>query len=155
MSSNDAEPSPKPIPDRITVAGYVFHQRSGKEPTSIRASFTRFVENQDKNTTQLYERSLEVGEEWEKLDFGWLNGGKVGIFVVQNHAGAHPQENPTLEEAENDAKKVIEIAYGPTDTLSWQVPPGETFFGTPKDADSLYIRSLSNDTEYTLYALPK
>lgn len=141
------------IPDRLTVVENVYHQTQGEDPFHISTTFERKLQTQE----QPYSRTTSVGEEWEQLDCGWL-GDNVGMLIIANNEGKFARI-PTEEEREEVAKRVLIIGYRYRDLDSpacdaWEIPPGESFRGSPTNSKSLYIKSLSGRTKYTINLIP-
>lgn len=141
----------KRIRDRVTVLDKVYHQVHGSNPEAIECKFSCDLET----TEQLYKRHLQVTEEWQSLDCGWLKD-KVGMLVIHNSEGRFLTVNPTTEQQNAVSKKVVEVAYSSrVDQGCWLVPPGQSMRGCPSRADDLMLRSQSGNIEITLYLLPK
>ena len=141
------------IKDRLTVRETVYHHPFGHNPQAIETRFSHELET----TEQLYERHLQVTEEWQPLDCGWLKD-KVGMLVIQNDEGHFLYVNPTDEEREAAANRTVEVAYKkPEQSCSncWLIPPGESMRARPSHASELAIRCQSGVAEITLYLIPK
>lgn len=147
------------IKDRVTVKETVYHQQHGRNPQVIESKFCHDLET----TEQLYERHLQVTEEWQPLDCGWLKD-KVGMLIIQNDEGQFLSVNPSEEERLAAAKKTVEIKYdryrpkhiAVNDFYScWLIPPGESMRARPSHASGLSIRCQSGVAEITLYLIPK
>lgn len=101
-------PSPieKPGINRIVVVENVYHQGSDGMPTThVYPRYTQFLTTDE----QPYQRHTKVGEEWVRLDTGWLN--ECSLIVLENTEGLFQFRNPTKEEVEETKKKVIEIGF--------------------------------------------
>ncbi|KKN23028.1 hypothetical protein LCGC14_0908990 [marine sediment metagenome] len=142
-------PLHNPLKDRLTVVSRAYHQRVGKEPKMVNSAFSRTLESHQ----QLYQRELEATEEWELLDCGWVES--AGMLIIQNVEGQGLQRNPTEEEKEASAKKVLQLSYAVIDGSYWLIPPGESIQAFPSKVTLLYIRSQSGITEYTLTIFPR
>ena len=145
------------IKDRLTVRETVYHHPFGHNPQAIETRFSHELEN----TEQLYERHLQVTEEWQPLDCGWLKD-KAGMLIIQNDEGQFLYVNPTDEEREATAKKTVEIGYGhhkhdfgTIGNHCWLIPPGESMRARPSHVSNLAIRCQSGVAEITLYLIPK
>ncbi len=138
------------IKDRITVVETVYHQPYGRNPRAIESKFSRELET----TEQLYERHLQVTEEWQSLDCGWLKD-NAGMFVIQNDEGHFNSFNPSDAERALVAKKTVEIAYENPNSCRWLIPPGESMRARPSHACSLLIRCQSGNAEITLFVFPR
>lgn len=138
----------KEIKDRLTVVEKVYHQPFGKRAVLTQSKFTRGLETKQ----QPYVRYMEATEEWQVLDTGWL-GDDVGHLILQNNEEVSRQVNPTEEEREAVAKRVIELGY--TESEIWLVPPGESMRGQPNRPQYLRYRCRHGTAEFTLTLIPK
>lgn len=146
------------VKDRLTVVESVYHQPFGEDPVEIPSRFSRNLKTRE----QLYCRRLVATEKWEPLDCGWL-GNAVGMLVVSNNEGKNQQVNPTNEEREVLAAKVLELfcSQGDRTMLSaarqahWLVPPGESMRGCPAAAQKIHIRCQSGTAKFTLHLIPE
>ena len=86
------------------------------------------------------------------------------MLVVHNTEGKFLQVNPTDEEREEAARKVLEICFAvPIHELgmaiktefTWLVLPGESMRGYPSHPKELYIRSQLGVAKYTIHLLPR
>lgn len=149
-ATTDSPAPPRPlIRPRITVVENVYHQlgnESPKQPVTTR--FYRWLETDE----QVYTRKLKVGEQWQKLDTGWLE--EVGLLIVANEA-EKLQTIPSTQERELAAAKVLELSYGETAENAWFVYPGESMRGVPAAPKDLRIRCRSGVTLCTITAFPK
>jgi len=136
-----------PIRDRITVIDRVYHQRLGEEAQEFPCTFSRELET----TEQPYTRQLVATEEWKPLDHGWIE--RVGMLIVVNQEGRFLQTNPSKEQKDEAAKKILELQYEGS-AWSWLIPPGESFRGMPGDITNLLIRSRSGTIKFTVHVLP-
>ncbi len=137
------------LKSRLTVVESLYHQASGEEGVMVSSSFSRNLESDD----QAYgPRRLKATEEWQPLDCGWVE--EIGMISVTNEEGKHLQVNPTEEEKEALAKKVLEISLSPRASWYFLIPPGESFRGYPS-AQKLWIRSQSGITRFSNFVIPR
>jgi len=139
-----------PIPSRITVVDNLYFQETGEQTSQFSCQFSRNVESEQ----QPYERRLKATEEWQPIDTGWLDE-DVGALFIRNEAGKNLQTIPTEAEALEISKQVLQLSFGGTEFAAWNVPPGESFRGSPATIKDLMIRSLSGTPRYTLYLIPR
>lgn len=96
----------KPGINRIVVVENVYHQGSDGMPTThVYPRYTQFLTTDE----QPYQRHTKIGEEWSRLDTGWLT--ECSLIVLENMEGLFQFRNPTKEEVEEAKKKVIEIGF--------------------------------------------
>ncbi len=108
---------------RLAIVETIYHQAPGESPTSLPPLRSSWWLQSDE---QPYLRELTVGEEWTKLDTGWI-GEQVGLLVIRNKEGLFTQVKPTEQERREAEAKIIEIGYQQPD-------PGEqrNMFSPPK-----------------------
>jgi hypothetical protein len=97
-----------PVPPktaRIVVIEQVYHQEHGQQPTLIDHSFVRMLDSDE----QPYVRKITVGEQWERLDTGWV--AKVGMIVFTNDEGKNFHVNPTDAQKADVADRVVEVCF--------------------------------------------
>lgn len=142
----------RPVKDRITVVEMVYHQHYGDSPTSLEHRYTRWLDSDE----QVFTRRSKAIESWEPVDYGWIDPHKCGLLVLTNQEGNFTRTNPTDEEREEAAAKVIELAYETLNGISppWYVLPGESMRAHPSNLDQLMIRSQSGKARYTLNLYP-
>lgn len=147
--------------DRLVVVESVYHQPVGKEAKLIASRFSRELSSDE----QPYQRELKASERWEPLDNGWID--KAGMLVIRNNEGQFLQTQPTEEERQEVAERVLEICCEDRDALSvdndfpislfpqWWILPGESMRACPADLGSIYIRCRSGTAQFTLDLLPR
>lgn len=145
------------LKSRLTVVESLYHQSFGEEPVRVDSRFSRELESDE----QPYSRRLKATEGWQPLDCGWVKD--PGMVCVTNEEGKHFQVNPTKEEKEALARKVLEILISPGqlnresmgwESLGWLIPPGESFRGCPP-SHKIWIRSQSGVTRFSVFTIPK
>lgn len=137
---------------RLTVVQTVYHQLPGQQPKSYESRFDRELETHE----QPYERHTSVEEEWQPLDVGWLKDVGVGMLVISNDEGNFNVVNPSKEEKEAVAKKILEISYEEIHYgNTWLIYPRESMRACPTLLMPLFIRCQSGNCKYTLQAFPK
>jgi hypothetical protein len=149
--------------DSITVVEQIYHQPAGEEPTAYHHSFVRKLFIQE----QPYSRKIKVGEGWQPLDLGWFRDrpDAIGMVQVVNSEGRLTQTQPTDEERAAVAAKVIcvvskvvgdrIIGVLAEDDFCWQIFPGESFLGSPTNANRLWIRCKSGVAQATVNVFPR
>lgn len=111
-----AEQQPPPEPtrsavadsDRLTMVLQVHHEHFGDEPHDVIASADRMLDT----ICEPWSRRVQVGEEAKQLPRGWVGDeGSVGMVVIENLRPRY-NVNPTPEQIEDDAAKVVEVIAG-------------------------------------------
>lgn len=129
---------------RLTVVGSVYYL-SDEESSEVTARFTREI----KSSEQVYPRRLQVGNEWEPLDIGWLDS--CGMLCIENRAPKIPNQ---LQKLKRDDPHLVELSYTQDSQQSFLIPPQETYFLLPSNATGLFIRSNESAT-VMLHAVPE
>jgi len=139
--------------DRLTLAFTMTHETMKDDPTQI----ADVCQSRLKLTQQPWERRSQVGMEWKRLNFGWLEEEEDGIscFVLQNYTGK--EKSPTQlseEEIAALAKQdiLLDLGSGNGDLF---IPPGWTFSCFPVNASQIRIRSRHGSAPYRLTAFSK
>jgi hypothetical protein len=148
---------------RITVVETVYHQQSGGQPTAVVNRHGRPLDTDEAP----YTRQVNLTEEWQALDLGWLEG-NVGMLVLSNEEGKGYTVNPPRSELEDVRRRIVEVTYewpsGPRDMHSppkvalapeWYVFPGESMRATPAHADLLRLRSQHVKARVLLTLFPR
>lgn len=157
-SDQDQEPTgmkpgdPTQIQPRLTIVETVYYQTPNTPASQVSSSFMRSLETHE----QPYERKMVATEEWQPLinEQCWVK--ECSLILVTNEEGRYLQVNPTEEEREATAAKVLEISFDITNlTGDWEVPPGETFRGNPRHPQALFIRCRSGEARFTLHVFPR
>ena len=109
-----AEELPSPISgrDRFTARLDVYYEQEENGPTQVSCSYSSFFPKSDE---QIYVLKINIGEEWESLDMGWIEN--VGTIVLENKKTIF-QKNPTKEELKEEEKKVVFIR-NEKETIVW------------------------------------
>jgi hypothetical protein len=138
--------------NRLTVVHQVNHVAQGFPGKTMVLAFDRELEVEE----EAYERNMcKATEEWQEIDLGFLKGKSLSYVFIRNNVGQNLQVNPSLEEKEKIAKKILEVVIGfkPLSLYSWLVPPGECFGGCPSSR-SVWVRCLSGEARYSLFVAP-
>jgi len=89
--------------DRITMNIAIYHQQPGEEAVGMAGTHSYAVPADDEEP---YRRKIKLTEEWEQVDFGWLEG-RVGLLVIHNKREI-TQTTPT-EETPAEANQCVEL----------------------------------------------
>ncbi len=137
--------------NRVTVVEQVAFQPFGEQPVSVSRAYARELDSDQ----QFYKRTLKVGEEWQRLDCGWLDECDIGLIVICNEAGTNLQRVPTKEERAAIEAQVLEVSYNPALADSWTVPPGAAMRGYPSRSQNLFLRSRSGEIVVSIFLTPR
>jgi hypothetical protein len=129
---------PKP---RMTVVDIFYHQVFGEQPESVESRFERELSSDE----QMYQRKKVATEEWQPIDLGWVK--EVGTVFIQNIEGQFHSVNPTVEQKEEIAKRVLEFTFAQCKEC-FLIPPGESMRCSPTSAGSLMLRCRSGQAKY-------
>ena len=132
--------------DRLTARLDVYYEQSGTTPSQISASFVSLL---PKSEEQVYTRKINIGEEWEPLDLGWVEN--VGTIVLENRKAIF-QTVPTKEETEAEEKKVVYIR-NKKETIGWAIPAGGFFMAVTR-GEEIEVRCLSGSTKAVVNVFP-
>ena len=129
--------------NRIVIAGNIYHQNAGENPTSIELACTRSLS--DEGNEQPWNRTpgKGVGEDWEQLNLGWIEG-NPSLLLLRNL-------DDTAYGSEDWEGKHIEIRY--SGETPFVVPPGMPTVLYPQKP--LEIRCRVGEARYTIIALPE
>jgi hypothetical protein len=140
---------------RITVRESVYYQQRGKQPTNVE---TRFHATSDEKE-QAYERTKVIGNQWERIDLGWVK--HCGMLVLRNE-GTLYEVIPEMEQKAVDDRKVLEIAFaapgcdnvtGPPLYAVLSITPKASARFKPCDVQ-MYVRCVEGEVELTVAAFP-
>jgi hypothetical protein len=134
--------------DRVTVVEHVYHRRDGAGP--VEAPPTRFWRAL-RTSSQPYQRSLVADESWRKLELGWVPD--PGLLILYNLEGKYLQANPTDEERDDIARRILEVSYAGHER-GFLVPAGESTRMCPTHAADLMVRSRHGTIRYQVFAVP-
>ena len=140
-------------PDRITVAGSIYHQSTDGEPVQVSLKFERLLETRE----QVFHRRLKVGENWTPLipERCWLQKNQVGMIVVRNDEGRYASAQLSQGQQTQLKHKVLEIALGSDESSVLLVPPKESQPLTAVFPERLRLRSRSEGIRYTIFVFPR
>lgn len=143
-----------PVNARLVVVEQIYFQSHNNDPVPLERRFVR----QLKTDEQPYSRIIKVGKEWQQLDCGWID--KCSMLHIEN---IYPQwsVNPTPEERKEVDERIVELAICREDAPSgsivvgdWDIPCGETFRGTPRFLDRLYLRCPTGEARCKVTLFP-
>ncbi len=137
--------------DRITIAGTLYHQISGSNPTSISLRCTQHILSDE----QVYSRTPPkgIGPEWEALKLGWVE--KCSLLCIKNEETADPKDTEQWKEKSLLLGWTEEHPNPISLSLPLHVPPGMVSLLYPYVYTTFQIKSGGADSvKYTLFALP-
>lgn len=138
-----------PLKSQLTVVGTVYYQCPNEETEPMELGFSRWLNT----TAQACKRRLTVGKDWKRLvDVCWLEA--YSNVVVKNHKTQF-QVQPTKEEADAAAAKVLELTFDATrGKPDLYILPGECAVLNPTSLKDIWVRCLHGDTSYTVFVVP-
>jgi hypothetical protein len=156
-SSNSASPEIRePAGSKLTVVEQIYHH----SPTSGSYSLDCRSSRSLKTDEQPYSRRMKVDEQWQKIDIGWVE--KPSLVVVENREGQFMQVQPTKEEREATAKKVLEFSFAERRGVAVVVSdpdvlihPGTSFRFCPAMPCDMLIRCQSGEAKVSVTAFPE
>lgn len=143
------DPKRKEAATITVVESTYFRKTTRTEPITNITRFSR----QLKTKEQDYFRTLTIGEEWLRIDCGWLQN-NVGMLLVTNEQGAAGDTTPTPQERSDEAAKIVELSYTRESQQSWLIYPQESMRGVPSAATDLYVRCQKGEAEVSFHLLP-
>lgn len=147
---------------RLSVQESVSLSYPRQEAFAVSSRFSKFIHSPE----QPFKRVLAtVNEEWERLNFVWLDGKPLGMLVIYNDEGKFLQVVPSPEEIAEAAKKILQVGFsknGEVGPEPWiDVNPSgdgvtsESCRLVPTSPSSVYVRSLSGPIRYSFTAFPR
>lgn len=143
------EPNARPEIDKVTVVEQFYYRAFDEEAQQITSQFSYSLKTRDE---QVFSKREKVGEAWEPINLGWLDG--CSNLIIQNKEGIFKDKNPTEEQVEDALKKILEVRHK-DDKHSWLILPTTSVRFTPSDSKNLVIKSQFGTTKFTLNAIPK
>jgi hypothetical protein len=138
---------------RLTVTETVFHQPLDGDPTAgPHTPYTILLDTDE----QPYLRHGRVGQEWTKMDVGWIKG--CSMLCLSNEGIKMPPGQPTEGQRTDAASRLLEIGVT-NDMIDMvvpfaQLPPGQSLRFPPYDLGTLMIRCGNIETRYILTLFP-
>lgn len=136
--------------DRITMHLIINHDHVGSNPKQVIGIFQGYLETKE----QPYERRLTVGTVWSPIETGWLQYSDVGLLFLINKAGTGLMVNPSPEEREALADKVVEVSFG-KNKADLIVRPGRFIPIEVKDIRKVSLRAPNDPVEIELTLFPR
>lgn len=145
MSTAEGSPVRK---SRLTVVETIYHQDADGQPTAVEANYARWLASDE----HPFQRRLKVGEEWQRLETGWLED--VSLLVLTNEEGKGLQTIPTDEERVALAARIVEVGT-PGSEADWLILPGESLRGRPAAMRQLRFRCRAGTARCVLTLFPE
>lgn len=106
------------IGPRLTVVQQVYHQRPDMSPSQYEHRWDVILEIDEQPYYR--ERTLQPDEE-HSIDCGWIE--KPGTLLIENQEGLFTGKNPTPEEREDVAGRVLHLSIA--DSFEIVIRPGD------------------------------
>lgn len=119
-------------PSKLTVVETVYHQAYGGQARSVVSNFSRTLNSDE----EVYQRRMDLTPEWQALDCGWIKS--CSMLLIENPP-LRLQRVPTLEEAVENSKKVVEVSFLSANGII--IFPGESARFTPTRPQELLLRA--------------
>jgi hypothetical protein len=135
---------------RLAIVETLYYQQEDAQPISHDHRFSKPISSSE----QAYLRLTFVGEEWQKVDTGWVK--ECSVIIIKNESGKF-SKIPTEDKKEAESKKVLEISIVPHSSPAFAciiIPPQESARFTPKEISCLKIRCAKGESRYTIIAVP-
>ncbi len=136
--------------NRITCVLQLYHEQDGEQPDGIRLAFVAA----SKYNVQRYQRRMKIDSTDNPLDIGWFKPHEVGSILIENLEGKGLQVQPTDEEREDIARRIIEVRQD-GETSSWLVPPGGFILGNPSDPSKVRLSCQHGSAKIGLSIYPR
>lgn len=154
---------PRPIPlARFGVTETVYYQATQGQAESLvthrDGSFVRLLGTDE----QPYKRTMRVGEEWVKLDFGWTveNRATPAQFILLNNEGQFLQAIPTPAAKAEALSRIVVLGIRSTNEIAGEptsfarLRPLESLRFEPEPGKVYYARCLTGIAKITEVLLP-
>jgi hypothetical protein len=134
--------------NRITIAGNIYHQNSGDNPSSFSLGSTRPLPDDAREEVWNRCPPKGIGPEWKRLSLGWIDEMDCSLLALRNESdgvyGEPSWEDFTIEICEEGGEDHPSI-----------VPPGLITIIYPRPGHQLQIRSRKLVAKYTVLAIPE
>lgn len=152
-------PMPTPIPaplipsrSRITIVEKVYFQSPDNPPRFVGDSY---VFSTNEGGEEPWSRSQLIGEEWERLDLGWLATKDISVIYLGNMAGKGLTAIPSPDEIKQRDEQIIEVSLYPTGPAFAKIRPGRTMRWEPPFGLPVFrVRSRSGKIKLAVAAFP-
>lgn len=113
IKPGEAIPGLKAAPNsRLSFKGNLFYYSKDNQPIAMTFGFSRSQETEE----QAFSRTIKVGEEWVKLEVGWIKTCS-GLLLV-NEEGRRLQRVPDHQEREDMKERIVEICLLPYEDIT-------------------------------------
>lgn len=133
------------VRNKVIVSLKVYHQLQGEN--AIGDSIGRVL--RVSSIEEPYCRKMKIGEDWTKLDTGWIE--EPGLVIIENLA--LPKRNRTrlsqVEIDKIDSENIVQITNhidtSECPVVFWDIKPGMPFIGQCNNLKDIHFRALSFD----------
>ncbi len=145
---------------RLVIIQQIYHQIFNQQPRpALDARHSRILKSDEQSYGP---RTITIGEEWVPLELGWLKDTPIGMIVLTNEEGRFMDRNPTLEQAREGEKKILELSFTclgtsgnkPSYAATLLIPPRESQTILPANPKEVMIRCRSGQGKYTILIVP-
>lgn len=147
-----------PTTRRISIVETIVHQAPKSNPVVIETRLSQMIKSDEE---PYFRPRLKVGNEWIKIDTGWLDGStedkQVGRIVIKNHGpDRETQGNLTKKEKEQIEGMYLELSIGCNMPISnLIIPVNDSIRICQVNIEFYLIRCPNGNTKISILALPK
>lgn len=135
---------------RLVVVEHVYHQPVDGQPVNVTPKFSKFL----KTDEQPYgPRRVKIGPDSVPLESAWVGNGSQ--LVVENLEGTSLQVQPTAEEREQIALRIVEVWDEDGKEPLFLIPPGESLRARPGNLKRLRLRCASDSARIVYTVFPE
>lgn len=139
---------PEPIiKDRLTYRIMWYFQQPDREAQQVECGHTRDLSESD----QPYMRELTATEEWQNLDYGWIEN--PGTILIETFPLRLPV-NPSEEQRKAYEEGILELGYADS-SGGCLIYPGQALPFNVTEPENLRIRSHKGDVRYRINVYTK
>lgn len=162
MQDDELTPSEaiRPVPiesnakslDRMTATLSLVYEQPEEQPVAMDAIATLVQEPGD---DEPYQRKITVTDEWQRLDYGWLDG-KVGHVLIINKMRV-PNFAPKQTTSDEDNSQTIELSFDGEAEQKFanvEIANGSFFLFKPTMAYNVRVRCKKGRSKIHLMVMP-
>ena len=150
----DYEPPEQVVLNRITHQSNLYYQFGGEDPQQWQLNSVKLLKSETEDC-EPFSRKSKAEQDWKPLipKGNWVE--ECSMLLVFNLTGKSQRAvNPTEEQKEEDANRILEISFNQSDQQSFLIGPGGSLVCTPSDLSTLSVRA-DQATMYRVVVFPK
>ena len=137
--------------DRLTLVTTINHEHRGDQPHSVDCRSSILLQTNDEAYSG---RKLEVADCWKAIDLGWLSD-TAGYISIENSEGKHFTLQPSPEEREDIAKRIVEVSFRNPPQACVLVHPGMIQFCLPVAPSIVQLRCQHGKAKCRVTVFPR